>query len=224
MPAIERARREILLTARMLRPRFLLVNLACSFMPRFTLSTARTRMYRWAGVRAEKGVSFTDKIAVTGAGPNPLNFLSIGEGTTISTVLFNLEGPITIGKHANVSQYVRIYTAWHAISKDEEKRFSQSFSARPVVIGDGAWVCTGSVLLPGVTVGRGSVVSAGSVVTSDIPPNTLVSGVPAVVVKQLPTKAPADSLSPDAPPAPKTGARGSNRPQAATTAIVRNDQ
>ena len=87
-----------------------------------------------------------------------------------------------------MAQYVRIYTARLAIGQSEQRRFVQAFSSRPVVIEAGAWVCTGAVLLPGVTVGRGSVVGAGSVVTRDVPPNTLVSGVPAVVIKQLPTE------------------------------------
>lgn len=188
MPPADRVYDEIILGIKMVRLRFLLANFVCVLMPRFTFPTVRTRLYRWAGIRAAKGVSFLDKIAVTGAGENPFSLLSIEEGATISTVLFNLEGPITIGKNANISQNVRIYTAWHAVSKNEGQRFTQAFSAKPVVIEEGAWVCTGSVLLPGVTVGRGSVVSAGSVVTSDVPPNTLVSGVPAVVVKQLKTE------------------------------------
>jgi acetyltransferase-like isoleucine patch superfamily enzyme len=55
-----------------------------------------------------------------------------------------------------------------------------------VIIGDGAWIGVGSTILPGVTIGAGSVVSAGSVVRRDVPPDTLVSGVPADVVRQLP--------------------------------------
>ena len=58
--------------------------------------------------------------------------------------------------------------------------------ARPVVIEDGVWIGARVTLLPGVTIGRGSVVAAGAVVNKDVPPNTLVGGVPARILRTLP--------------------------------------
>jgi len=55
-----------------------------------------------------------------------------------------------------------------------------------VTIEEGAWVRVGAILVPGVTVGRGSIVAAGAVVLKDVPPNTYVEGNPAQVVRQLP--------------------------------------
>lgn len=55
----------------------------------------------------------------------------------------------------------------------------------PVTIGDDVWIGCNSIVLRGVTIGEGAIVSAGSVVTKDVPPNTMVAGNPAVVVKQL---------------------------------------
>jgi acetyltransferase-like isoleucine patch superfamily enzyme len=55
----------------------------------------------------------------------------------------------------------------------------------PVVIEDNAWITVGVIILPGVTIGKGSIVSAGSVVACDVPPHTLVAGNPAKVVKYL---------------------------------------
>jgi acetyltransferase-like isoleucine patch superfamily enzyme len=57
---------------------------------------------------------------------------------------------------------------------------------RPVRIGQGAWVGARSVVLPGVSIGDGAVVAAGSMVTKDVPPNVLVGGVPASVRRSLP--------------------------------------
>jgi acetyltransferase-like isoleucine patch superfamily enzyme len=57
--------------------------------------------------------------------------------------------------------------------------------AAPVRIADGAWLCVGAIVLPGVTIGRNAVVAAGAVVNRDVPPGTLVAGVPARVVKDL---------------------------------------
>ena len=55
----------------------------------------------------------------------------------------------------------------------------------PVVIEDDAWLGTNAVVLPGVTVGRGAIVGAGAVVTTDVPPFTVVAGVPARVIRTL---------------------------------------
>jgi maltose O-acetyltransferase len=54
-----------------------------------------------------------------------------------------------------------------------------------VKIGDGAWICAGAILLPGVTVGENAVVGAGAVVTEDVGANMLVGGVPARPLKKL---------------------------------------
>jgi acetyltransferase-like isoleucine patch superfamily enzyme len=56
---------------------------------------------------------------------------------------------------------------------------------RPVSIGDGSWLGHGTVVLPGVTIGRHVVVGANSVVTSDLPDNCVAAGVPARVIRQL---------------------------------------
>ena len=55
----------------------------------------------------------------------------------------------------------------------------------PIIIEEGAWVTVGAIILPGVTVGINSVVAAGAVVTKDVPPYTVVGGVPAKVIKHL---------------------------------------
>jgi acetyltransferase-like isoleucine patch superfamily enzyme len=61
----------------------------------------------------------------------------------------------------------------------------QLIKAEPVTIEDDAWLGTGSIILPGVTVGRGAVVAAGAVVTRDVAPYTIVAGTPAKAVRQL---------------------------------------
>jgi acetyltransferase-like isoleucine patch superfamily enzyme len=57
----------------------------------------------------------------------------------------------------------------------------------PIVIEEGAWVGINSTILPGVTVGKNSVVSAGSIVSKDVPDNCVVAGNPAVIVKRFST-------------------------------------
>ena len=55
----------------------------------------------------------------------------------------------------------------------------------PVVIKKNAWITIGAYILPGVTVGEGSVVAAGAVVTKDVPPHCFVGGIPAKLIKKL---------------------------------------
>lgn len=55
----------------------------------------------------------------------------------------------------------------------------------PVCIKKGAWIGAGAIILPGVTIGEYSVVAAGAVLNKDVPPNTLVAGVPAKIIKKL---------------------------------------
>lgn len=185
MARSERLRSEVRLVWENTRLRLRVANFFCRLMPQFTLTTLRASVYRRLGVKIDPRVSFLGTIDITGSGRNPYERLSIGADTIISThVLFNAEGNITIGRRVEISQFVHIFTSKHAIGSSEQ-RFSPAFEALPVVIEDGAWIGTGVTILPGVTIGRGSIVSAGSVVNRDVPPNTLVSGVPAVVVKEL---------------------------------------
>ena len=81
---------------------------------------------------------------------------------------------IVIGDNVNVGGHVQVFTLEH----DPQHR-GFGVTGGPVVIGDRAYVATRSMILPGVTVGEGAVVAAGAVVTKDVPPFTIVGGVPA---------------------------------------------
>jgi len=83
-------------------------------------------------------------------------------------------GGIVIGRNVNLSSQVAIWTAEH----DANHPLFQ-VRLEPVVIEDFAWLSFRATVLPGVTVARGGVVAAGSVVTKDVPPYAIVAGVPA---------------------------------------------
>jgi maltose O-acetyltransferase len=170
-----------------LRPRLLLVTILMGLMPGSTLSWLRPSLYRLAGARIGSRTRIFGKITVTGQGHVTGN-VRMGEGCIITTPLYlNASAPITIGNSVSIGHHVVIITDSHWIS-DPLRRAGERF-ARPVTIEDGVWIAARATILPGVTLGRGSVVSAGAVVAKDVPPNTLVAGVPARVLKTLPTSA-----------------------------------
>jgi acetyltransferase-like isoleucine patch superfamily enzyme len=112
--------------------------------------------------------------------------LKMGVGCFIGPdVTFGLDAPITLGERVAISTGVVLSTATHMLGPGS-RRMTLGTHAKPIVIEDGAWVALRAIILPGVHVGRGSVITAGSVVTSDVPRDTLVSGNPAVVIRSLP--------------------------------------
>ena len=101
--------------------------------------------------------------------------ITIGEGTVIGHGV-TLDGRcgITVGKNVNFSSEVMVWTLQHDYN-------DPSFSAvgGAVIIEDYAWISVRAIILPNVKIGRGAVVAAGAVVTKDVPPYTVVGGVPA---------------------------------------------
>lgn len=73
----------------------------------------------------------------------------------------------------------------HSVDRLDIPIGRQSEQERPVVIGAGSWLGTNSVVLPGVTIGRHVAVGAGSVVTSDLPDNSVAAGAPARVIRTV---------------------------------------
>lgn len=71
------------------------------------------------------------------------------------------------------------------ISNNHDFQIREIITCKPVVIKKKAWIGAGSIILPGVTVGENAIVAAGSVVTKDVAPNTLVAGVPAKFIKNI---------------------------------------
>lgn len=111
--------------------------------------------------------------------------VSIGAYSRINRdCCLDARGPIRIGENVSVSPEVMILTASHRF---DDPRFP--VETREVIIEDHVWIGSRAVVLPGVTLGRGSVVAAGSVVTRDVPPLTIVAGVPAAPVGTRPTEA-----------------------------------
>ena len=100
---------------------------------------------------------------------------------------FNLtildEAPVTIGDHVYIGPDTGIYTVSHALRA--EQRNEGIMRSLPVVIGSNVWIGGHVTILQGVTIGDGAVIAAGSVVTHDVPANTVAAGNPAKVIKKI---------------------------------------
>jgi maltose O-acetyltransferase len=89
---------------------------------------------------------------------------------------------VEIGNDVMMGPEVIIYTSNHGMEAGTPMRL-QPLRCAPVRIGDDVWIGARCIILPGVTIGDGAVLAAGAVVTSDIPANGIVGGVPAKVLK-----------------------------------------
>ena len=126
-------------------------------------SGLRVWLHKRRGVKIGKKVHIGPMVTIDDVYPN---FVVIEDGVSIAGQNFILT-------HNKALEY--------------HKHLSEAFLG-PVIIKKNAWVAIGVIILPGVTIGEGSIVASGSVVTKDVPPNTLVGGVPAKVLKEFEMK------------------------------------
>jgi maltose O-acetyltransferase len=166
-----------------LHPRFILINLITSLIPHYVGTRLRRRILKLAGINIGRGAIIMGTPRMHGFG-DIRRRLHIGDHVVINVdCFFDLSAPIKIGNHVALGHEVMIMTSSHQIGNDWH-RAGLLYTA-PVTIEGGAWIGSRSIILPGVTVGEGSVVGAGAVVTKDVPPHTLVGGVPAKVIRAI---------------------------------------
>lgn len=115
---------------------------------------------------------------------NAVGDVIIGDYTRIG--LHNtIIGPVIIGNHVNLAQGIIVTALNHNYDKTFKRIDEQGISTAPIVISDDVWIGANAVILPGVTIGRHSVIAAGAVVTKDVPDNCIVAGVPAKMIKKI---------------------------------------
>lgn len=113
------------------------------------------------------------------------NKLKIGDGTWIGQqVFFHGAGGLTIGKNVGIGPHVNIITSSHKSSNADLPVLHNKIEFKPVIIEDGCDIGVGAVILPGVKIGRNSIIGAGAVVTKAIPERSIAVGNPARVIKK----------------------------------------
>ncbi len=101
----------------------------------------------------------------------------INQGCTLNDI-----GGIEIGDDVMIGPRVSLITSGHPVDPNQRRK---QIVAAPIVIQRNVWLGAGAMVLQGVTIGEDSVVAAGAVVTRDVPPRTLVAGVPARVLRSI---------------------------------------
>ena len=105
--------------------------------------------------------------------------LTVGDHTYIDKgASLSLHDRVTIGNNVAINSGARIFTGSHDIDSP-----FWPLVTKPVTIGDHVWIASNSILLPGVSLGMGCVVAAGSVVTRSFPPNCIIAGNPGRAIK-----------------------------------------
>jgi acetyltransferase-like isoleucine patch superfamily enzyme len=164
--------------------RLALAQLFVRCLPPDALAPVRRFLYRWSGFKGiEDRVTLAGPLYVRGAG-DIYSRLSIGEDTFINSPCFiELNAPVRIGKRVGIGNHLVIVTSTHEIGS-RDWRMSQ-LKRQPVTISDGVFIGARVTILPGVTIGQGAFVTAGAVVTKDVPANAVVAGNHAQVVRML---------------------------------------
>jgi len=95
------------------------------------------------------------------------------------------QGGVTIGDRVYTSPFTQIISVNHIFDDPNRPFVEQGITAEGIVIEDDVWLGAGSIITDGVRVGKGAVIAAGAVVTQDVPPHTVVGGVPAKVLREI---------------------------------------
>lgn len=107
-----------------------------------------------------------------------------GKNVFININSYFMDGAkITIGDNVFIGPSCGFYTAEHPLDAAERRRGLEK--ASPITVGDDVWIGAGVSVMPGVTIGDQCVIGAGSVVTKDVPPNSLAVGVPCHVIREI---------------------------------------
>jgi acetyltransferase-like isoleucine patch superfamily enzyme len=116
----------------------------------------------------------------------PHSGIHIGHNCLISEYnVLRGQGGVTIGNNVYTAPLVQMLAVNHVYHDPTRPIIEQGITAEGIVAEDNAWIGAGAIVCDGARIGQGAVVGAGAVVTEDVPPCTIVAGVPAKVVRRI---------------------------------------
>lgn len=143
----------------------------------------RLRGWYYSGLMAHAGSNLrvAEQVMI-----NSPAHVSVGDNCYIGTgaQFYPWNAPITIGSNVLIAAGVRMITRKHGFANMSHPMARQGYTNAPIVIEDDVWIGFGAVILPGVTVGRGSIVGSNAVVTRSVEPYSIVGGVPARLIRR----------------------------------------
>ena len=161
----------------------LLARILAAPIPIFTGNRLRALILRLAGFDLGRGTVVWGMPTFVG-GPGLTRRLKTGLQVKIGVhCYFDLGAQVSIGDQTTLGPEVMVITSNHQIGSAENR--AGAIDPRPVWVGRGCWLGARCILLPGITVGDGCIIGAGAVVTRDVPPNTIVAGIPAKPIRTL---------------------------------------
>lgn len=113
--------------------------------------------------------------------------INIGKNVLVDDYAYiSAQEHISIGDETHIAAFTFITDFNHGFNRRDVPIHTQQCEVAPVTIGSDVWIGAHSSILKGVTIGDGAIVGAGSVVTKDVPPYTIVAGSPAAIIKRRP--------------------------------------
>ncbi len=140
----------------------------------------KSNYLRLQGAQVGKQVTFYPGIRI-----NPSMNIKIADHVDLAWgVIITTKGGVEIGERTLIGYRTQILSANHVIPPNKGKIFESGHTVKKITIKNDVWIGANCIIVAGVTIGEGAVVAAGSVVTKDVPPFTVVGGVPSKIIKK----------------------------------------
>ncbi len=116
----------------------------------------------------------------------PNSGIKIGKDSLIGEYsVIRGQGGVEIGNRVYTSPFTQIIAVNHVFDDPNRPFTEQGITAKGIIIEDDVWLGSGAIITDGIRIGKGAVVAAGAVVTKDVPPHSVVGGVPANIIKKI---------------------------------------
>lgn len=116
----------------------------------------------------------------------PNSGIKIGKDSLIGEYsVIRGQGGVEIGNRVYTSPFTQIIAVNHVFDDPNRPFTEQGITAKGIIIEDDVWLGSGAIITDGIRIGKGAVVAAGAVVTKDVPPHSVVGGVPASIIKKI---------------------------------------